>query len=264
MSPPSPSPIRADLRESGSLLELVIDVPKGNILTGAVMRALDGLLVEHAQRPELRLVTIRGEGRNFSYGASVEEHRRDSVREMLATFHGLIRRIGSYPVPVATLVEGRCLGGAFEVALASHFVLATRTAVFACPEIVLGVFPPVLAALGPARLGGALSERLLLTGAELGVDAAHAAGFVSAIVPDEIALEAFAHDWYRRTLAPLSATALRHGVRAARRGAQLGRCLSETLDAVERQYLDEVVASHDGNEGIEAFIGRRAPVWRNA
>jgi len=260
----APAPIRADLRESGGLLELVIDVPKGNVLTGTVMRALEALLVEHASRPELRLVTIRGEGRNFSFGASVEEHRRETVREMLTTFHGLIRRVASYPVPVATLVEGRCLGGAFELALASHFVLATRTAVFACPEIKLGVLPPVLAALGPARLGGALSERLLLTGAELGVDAAHAVGLVSAIAPDDVPLESFARDWYRQALAPLSAMALRQGVRATRRGAQLDVCLSETLAAIERQYLDEVVTSHDGNEGIEAFIARREPVWRNA
>ena len=260
----TPGPIRADLRESGSLLELVIDLPKGNILSGAVMRALDGLLAEHAARPELRLVTIRGEGRHFSFGASVEEHRRGSVREMLATFHALIRRVANYPVPVATLVEGRCLGGAFELALASHFVLATRTAVFACPEIKLGVFPPVLAALGPARLGGALSERLLLTGEELDVEAARAAGLVTEIATDDVTLESFAHDWYRRTLAPLSAFALRQGVRAARRGAQLDRCLNESLATVERQYLDEVVASHDGNEGIEAFIARRDPVWRNA
>lgn len=260
----SAGPIRANLRESASLLDLVIDVPKGNILTGEVMRALDGLLVEYESRPALRLVTIRGEGRNFSFGASVEEHRRDTVREMLTTFHGLIRRIASYPIPVATLVDGRCLGGAFEVALASHFVLATRTAVFGCPEIKLGVFPPVLAALGPSRLGGALSERLLLTGAELGVDAAHATGFVSAVVPEGVALDAFALDWFQRTLAPLSAIALRHGVRAARRGAQLEASLGDTLAAVERQYLDDVVKSHDGNEGIEAFLARREPVWRNA
>jgi cyclohexa-1,5-dienecarbonyl-CoA hydratase len=245
-------------------LELVIDVPKGNILSGAVMRALDGLLAEHASRPELRLVTIRGEGRNFSFGASVEEHRRDSAREMLTTFHALIRRIGSYPVPVATLVEGRCLGGAFEVALAGHFVLATRTAIFGCPEIKLGVFPPVLAALGPARLGAALSERLLLTGAELGVDAALATGFVSAIAPEGVTLEAFARDWYTANLAPLSAKALRHGVRAARTGAQLDLCLSEILADVEAQYLEDVVGSHDGNEGIEAFLARREPVWKHA
>jgi len=260
----APRPIRAELSESGSLLELVIDVPKGNILTGAVMRTLDELLVEHASRQQLRLVTIRGEGRNFSFGASVEEHRRDGVREMLTTFHGLVRRVASYPVPVAALVEGRCLGGAFELALACHFVLATRSAIFACPEIKLGVFPPVLAALGPARLGGALSERLLLTGAELGAEAGHTAGFVTAIASGDIPLDAFARRWHRETLEPLSAMALRQGVRAARRGAHIELCLGGTLAAIERQYLDEVVASHDGNEGLEAFIARRDPLWRNA
>ncbi|MBZ5522125.1 MAG: enoyl-CoA hydratase/isomerase family protein, partial [Acidobacteriia bacterium] len=69
----------------------------------------------------------------------------DRVRDAIVGGH-VIELGDGYPVPVAALVEGRCLGGAFELALCCHFVFAARSAVFACPEIKLGVFPPVLAA----------------------------------------------------------------------------------------------------------------------
>jgi DHA2 family multidrug resistance protein len=67
---------------------------------------------------------------------------------MLAAFHRTIRAVAAFPVPVAALVEGRCLGGAFELALACHYLFAKESAVFACPEVKLGVVPPVLAVLG--------------------------------------------------------------------------------------------------------------------
>jgi cyclohexa-1,5-dienecarbonyl-CoA hydratase len=250
--------------EDGAVLRIVMDRPKGNVLTGSVMLAIDGALREHAGDPALRLVTIEGAGGHFSYGASVEEHRREQVAQMLGTVHALIRRVGHYPVPVAALVRGRCLGGAFELALACHFVFATRDAVFACPEITLGVFPPALAALGGARLGGAWTERLLLTGGELDAESARALGLVTALVPEGEDLGAWALQWYAKTLKPLSAFALRQAVRAVRAGNGVDAALGEPLDAAEKRYLDELPPSHDGNEGIEAFLAGRPPKWKNA
>jgi cyclohexa-1,5-dienecarbonyl-CoA hydratase len=182
---------------------------------------------------------------------------------MLASFHGLVRELAAYPVPLAALVEGRCLGGAFEMVLCCHLIFATPSARFGCPEIKLGVFPPVLAAIGALRLGGALAERLILTGEELDAAAAERAGLVAAILgpdgdPEELLLA-----WYRARLRPLSAFALRQAARASRSGSGLLEALGRPLEAVERQYLGEVVASHDGNEGIEAFLARRPPVWRD-
>jgi cyclohexa-1,5-dienecarbonyl-CoA hydratase len=95
---------------------------------------------------------------------------------MLAGFHAMIRQVAAYPVPIAALVEGSCLGGAFELILACHFVFAAPSAVLGCPEIKLGVFPPVLAAIGSHRLGGPLAERLVMTGASIDAAVAERAG----------------------------------------------------------------------------------------
>lgn len=255
--------IVADGIEQGAVLRLTLNQPKGNILTGEMMRELESVLREHQGDRHLRLVVIRGAGGHFSFGASVEEHRRDRVREMLAAFHGFVRELAAYPVPVAALVEGRCLGGAFELALCCHLVLATPSARFGCPEIKLGVFPPVLAAIGAERLPGALAERLLLTGEEIDTATAERAGLVAAVLNGPDTDAAFL-DWYRQRLAPVSAFALRQATAAFRRHSTLVAALNENLPPIERQYLDDVVSSHDGNEGIEAFLARRSATWEDA
>lgn len=256
--------LRSELLEEGRVLRILLDHPKGNVLDRALMEELRDVLEVQRDLPHLRLVFLRGAGGNFSYGASVEEHRREQVESMLATFHGLARELAAYPVPVAALVEGRCLGGAFELALCCHLVFATPSASFGCPEIKLGVFPPVLAAIGSLRLGGAASERLVLTGQELGAEEALLAGLVSEVFEAEVEPEQALLAWYRRHLAPLSAFALRQATRAARTASGMLQALGVPLEALERQYVREVATSHDGNEGIEAFLARRPPSWRDA
>jgi cyclohexa-1,5-dienecarbonyl-CoA hydratase len=241
------------------VLRLELSRPKANILGAEMLGALEAALVEHRNDRSLRMVLLRGSGGHFSYGASVPEHRRDEVKSMLARFHSVARTMATYPVPIACAVEGKCLGGAFELVLCAHFTFASMNAIFACPEIKLGVFPPVLAAIGAERMPGAIAERLVLTGEEIDAATATTCGFVTRIVDGDP--EPAALDWYRKNLAPLSAHSLRVATAAVR--ARLIRAF-EHLAAVERRYLEELVPSHDGNEGIEAFIERRAPAWRDA
>lgn len=236
---------------------------KGNIFDSALMAALEAELRALESHHDLRAVVLTAAGNHFSFGASVEEHRAEAAAAMLTSFHRLIRVIAGFPVPIVAAVQGRCLGGAFEVALACHVVIADAQARFACPEIKLGVFPPVLAAIGDLRLGGALAERLLLTGDDIDVTEAARAGMVAAIAPDPGAVGGWARAWAAQRFGGLSAASLRQATRAGRLGSGLTARLAATLDALERQYVDELVPSHDGNEGIEAFLARRPPVWRH-
>lgn len=254
--------LRAELIEGGTLLEVVLDRPKGNVLTSRMMSELSAVLAEHRDRPDLRLVVLRGAGGHFSYGASIEEHRKDQAPALLQGFHRLVRQLASHPAPVAALVEGQCLGGGFELVLPCHFLFATPEARFGCPEIKLGVFPPVLAAIGPQRLGGLVAERMLLTGESIDTSEAWRLGLLTRVFEDGDPREALLA-WYRETLAPLSAFALRQGTRALRESAGWMIELDRTLQATEGQYLSEVLRSHDGNEGIEAFLARRKPEWSN-
>ena len=255
--------VNSTLLEDGTLLRLVLDRPKGNVLTLEMMKALSQALAAQAGNAHLRMVFIRGAGNHFSFGAAVEEHRKEQTPSMLAGFHAMIRQVAAYPVPVAALVEGSCLGGAFELILACHFVFAAPSANFGCPEIKLGVFPPVLAAIGGQRLGAPLMERLLLTGATIDAATVEKAGLATAIFSSGNTEEELM-EWYRRNLLPLSALSIRQANRVARIGSGILAALREPLDRIERQYVDELLASHDANEGIAAFIERRKPIWKDS
>ncbi len=254
--------VGATLMEDGTLLRLLLDRPKGNVLTSEMMRALSEALSLQQDNPRLRMVFIRGAGNHFSFGASVEEHRKEQAPAMLAGFHSMIRQVASYPVPIAALVEGSCLGGAFELILACHFVFAAPSAVFGCPEIKLGVFPPVLAAIGAQRLGGPLAEKLILTGATIDANSIKEAGLATAIFSSGNSEDELI-EWYRKTILPLSAFSIRQASRVARIGSGLAAALQASLDEIERRYVEELLEGNDGNEGIAAFIERRKPVWKD-
>ncbi len=256
--------IEARLEADGRVLWLTLNQPKGNILTIEMVGELGAALEAHREIAELKLVVLRGAGGNFSFGASVEEHRKQQAPAMLAGFHGFIRKLAAYPVPTAALVEGSCLGGGFEVALVCHFMFATAGARFACPEIKLGVFPPVLAAIGDRRLGGMVSERLLLTGSTMSAEQADRIGLLAALLTAEQDPAEALLAWYQKRLAPLSAFALRQATAAARRASGLLDDLDRNLAAAEQLYLEQLLPSHDGNEGIESFLERRKPVWKDA
>lgn len=256
------TPVKACVRQSrsedGGLLRVHVDAGKGNVWTGEVMAALAGALAEHAGAADVRMVLITAEGPHFSYGASVAEHRREQVAEMLSTFHNLLRALALHPVPVAAFVRGRCLGGAFEGVLACHLVFVAPDARFAVPEIKLGVFPPAFATLGPLRLPGAWAERLMLTGDELTADDAVRVGLaVPADAEDAVVA------WYRERLAPLSAASLRHAVAASREASGVAAAVGEALARAEARYLGDLLPSHDAGEGVAAFLDRRPPRWEH-
>lgn len=258
--------IRTESEDDGALRWIVLNQPKANVLSMAMMLEIGAALEAWKDDPDIKLVAIRGEGRAFSFGASVAEHTRDRAASMLQTFHAFCRQLAAFPTPVAAVVDGPCLGGAFELALCCHLVFATERATFACPEIKLGVFPPVLAAIGHLRLGGALAERLLLTGGNLKAPEAASTGWLAGTLTadEERPLAASLTAWYDANLAGLSAYTLRQAVKVSRRSSGMLEALGASLDRAEAQYLQEVVESFDGNEGIEAFLERRPTQWKNA
>jgi cyclohexa-1,5-dienecarbonyl-CoA hydratase len=253
--------IRGVRAHDDALLTLTIGRPPGNVFTAELMRDLTRHIHEAAGLPRLRLIVLQAEGEHFSYGAAVAEHTPDRVGQMLPVLRELVMAIASSPVPVAALVQGMCLGGAFEVVLACHFLFAARGARFALPEIRLGVFPPVAAALLPRRTSQALAERMILSGEELLIADLRRAGLIHTAAPaDE--LRARVEAWFEATLKRFSAASLREAVHASRQRLLAG--LEEELIKFEQDYLKRLARVRDADEGIHAFIERRNPQWSHA
>lgn len=252
------APLKVWLEADGALLRLRLNRPKANLIDHEMTAALDAALAAHLDHPRLAGVLIDAAGEHFSYGASIAEHLPDQVAPMLAEFHRLIRRMVASPVTILTTVRGQCLGGGLELALAGHLIFAAPDAKLGQSEIKLGVFAPAASCLLPELLGPARALDLLVSGRSIsGVEAA-AIGLAkeAAADPEQAAL-----DYFGEHLATKSASALRHAVKAARLDyvARIG----EKLAAVERLYLDELMAACDPIEGLGAFLAKRQPLWKH-
>ncbi len=242
----------------GALLRLRLNRPKANIVDATMIEALDGALARHADERDLLAVLIEAEGPHFSFGASVEEHLPESCAAMLQSLHALVRRMLDYPVPVLVAVRGQCLGGGLEVAMAGHMIFAAPDARLGQPEMMLGVFAPAASCLMPERMGQARAEDLLYSGRSVTADEALASGLVDMLAGDP---SAAALTWVKTHLAPKSASSLRLAVRAAR-GAFVRR-MTARLDEVEALYLNDLMATGDAVEGLNAFLEKRPAKWGN-
>jgi cyclohexa-1,5-dienecarbonyl-CoA hydratase len=110
------------------------------------------------------------------------------------------------------------------------------------------------------RVGTARATSAVLTGATRSAGAWHRDGLIERIAPDA-SLAASVDDWFDVTLGRWSAEALRHAVHAVR--VQAVDAATAWLPEVERIYLQELMSSSDAREGIQAFLEKRAPVWRD-
>ncbi len=251
-------PLKAWLERDGALLRLRLMRPKANIFDAAMIASLHAALDAHRPSPGLRGVLLDAEGPHFSFGASVEEHVAERCAGMLAALHALILALVEFPLPILVAVRGQCLGGGLEVALAGGPIFAHVDAQFGQPEIRLGVFAPAASCLLGWRVTQSAAEELLWSGRSISGSSALALGLVHTLAEDP---EAAALAWFDEHLAPRSAAALACAVAAVR--APRVRELRERLAEVERLYLDRLMKSHDANEGLAAFLERRAPSWEH-
>ncbi len=244
----------------GTWRRIRLDAPPGHILSLAMVQALIAAISDAGQRPGLKWLTIEGSRGQFSYGASIPEHLPERMSEVLPAMHRLMRLVLDFPAPTAALVDGRCLGGGFELALCCDAIVATSDATLGLPEIKLAALPPVAAALLPVRVGATRASRAVLTGDALPASYWHQAGLVS-VVPETATLYEAAFCWFARYLAPRPAVALRHAAHAARAvwRPQVEQAIAEN----EKRYLDELLASPDAEEGVRAWMEKRPPRWQD-
>jgi len=240
----------------GDVCELRLAAPPGNVIDRALCRELLSAVREQGQDRHLKAFILSAEGKHFSYGASVPDHVKGKMEEFLPAFHGVFHALAECSVPAVAAVRGLCLGGAFELASFSPFVVAEKSASFAVPEITLGVFPPVACLTLPWKIGGARAEELILTGRRMNAEEAKAAGLVNVLCGEgelESAVERFLDEHIR----PRSAAVLRFVTRVAR-GPLLDR-----LPELERAYIGDLMRLRDANEGIGAFLEKRKPQWED-
>lgn len=173
-------------RESDGVARMTIENDrKANILSIAVMESLLAELATLARDGALRAVVLTGRGeRSFIGGADVREMAaldQASAPAFIERLSSLCEAVRTLPVPVIARINGACLGGGLELAMACDLRVAATTATFAMPEVRLGIPSVIHAALMPRLIGSARARFMILTAAAIDAPRALDWGLVDAV-----------------------------------------------------------------------------------
>lgn len=245
--------------ESG-IARLTLNRPKAlNALNSALFTELASMLDDLEGQADLRAVLITGEGEKaFVAGADIAEMRDKTpdeahafARQALTT----IKRLERLPVPVVALVNGFCLGGGCELALACDWAVASDNAVFGQPEVLLGVIPGFGGTQRlPRRIGPAMALDLITTGRKIDAQEALRIGLVNQVM-SQTELEQYAE-----TLAKQLKVNGPKAVRSAKQAVHDG--MDQDLDsalALETSLFALGFAGSEQREGMTAFLEKRTP-----
>jgi enoyl-CoA hydratase len=258
------APVLVDIRDR--IATLTLNRPdKLNALNYETVDLLLRTLDELESDPGVRVLIVTGAGdRAFSAGADIREFSESvrqgtaaAVRDFVRRGQRMTARMESYRKPIIAAVNGYAFGGGCEITEAAPLAIASDRALFAKPEIRLGMPPTFGGTQRLARLSGRKrSLHLLLTGERFSAERALEVGLVNSVVPHGDLIPA-ARDLAAciASQSPLAVTAI---LTAVTRG--LNVAIDEGLQ-VEAEQFASLVPSRDLREGIDAWIERREPAF---
>ncbi len=239
--------------------EIVFDRPPLNVLNIEMMTEINHALKEFASDPTLKVVVITGTGKTFSAGVDVSEHTKEMVNEMITVFHEIFHNLNAISVPTIAFVNGAALGGGCEVAIFCDMVFASEKAKFGQPEIKVGVLPPIAAIMLPRIMDRKKALELVLTGDTISASEAKELGLVNQVLPVEGFEEKKSELINKFT--SLSGAVLKITKKSMYQTLELN--YPDAIKSVEDLYLNELMATVDANEGLQAFLEKRKPIWKD-
>ncbi|HEY5729056.1 MAG TPA: enoyl-CoA hydratase/isomerase family protein [Anaerolineales bacterium] len=237
---------------------LILNRAPLNVLDIAALTQFESALTELARDESIRILILRAEGKMFSAGVDVADHTPDKVGEMIPLFDRTCQLLANIPCPTLAVVHGHALGGGCELVLCCDLAVMAESAKIGQPEIQLAAFAPIAAMRLPLMVGYRAAADMLLTGRTLTADEALKIGLVNAVVSSD-GLEQWVEEKSAQLL-KLSRVALTMTKRALRSGFGAWDTAASEL---ERLYLDELMKTDDAQEGLNAFMEKRAAVWKH-
>lgn len=234
-----------------------------NAFNDGVIAELTRVFAELGADDELRAIVLGGHGKAFCAGADLawmkamagytwEENRADA--QGLAD---MLWAIQSCPVPVIARIHGDCYAGGVGLAAVCDIRVAASGVTFCLSEARLGLLPATIGPYVVRAMGESAARRYFTTAERFGAVEAHRIGLVHEAV-DAAALDA--------TVDALVAALVANGpqaVRACKRLVQdvAGRPIDAMLRADTARRIADIRASDEGREGVQSFLGKRAPAW---
>ena len=213
--------------------------------------------------PDLRAIVLGGHGKAFCAGADLswmramadyswDQNRADAEKlaEMLWTIY-------SCPLPVVGRVHGDCYAGGVGLAAVCDVLVAAEGVHFCLSEAKLGLLPGTIGPYVVRALGEQASRRYFTTAERFDAARAHALGFVP---------EAMAADALDAKVSEIVAALVTNGPAAVKACKRLvkdlaGHAIDAPLRADSARRIADIRASAEGREGVQSFLGKRAPAW---
>ena len=217
---------------------------------------------EAAAQGGLRVVVLAGAGKTFCAGADVAWMSKtvtytedDNLRDAMAMSR-MFAALDELPVPLVGRIHGAALGGGAGLAAVCDIVVAEEQALFGFTEVKLGILPAVISPFALAKIGRSAARELFLTGARFSAVRAREIGLVHKVVPTS-ELDA-AVDAYVQELLTGGPEAI--GAAKALIPQVWGRPLEAAMTVTAAAIAARRV-SNEGQEGLRAFLEKRAARW---
>jgi cyclohexa-1,5-dienecarbonyl-CoA hydratase len=245
--------------KSDGVARITLNRPKFNMMDIEMIVEINSLLESFVSDQDLKCVVFDAEGKHFCTGVEVGDHKPDKVDDMIPNFNRIFELLEQIDVPIVAVVQGFCLGGGMELAIACDVIVADKGASFGQPEIKVGFFPPYAAIRLPQLVGPAKAIEICTTGKFYNAEEARVLGMV-AHVAEEGQLSETAEKIIKE-IKGNSPLIIRLNKRAVRQHLGLG--FKQALAGVSDLFLNELMKTEDTLEGIASYEEKRKPEWKN-
>jgi enoyl-CoA hydratase/carnithine racemase len=247
---------------------LTLNDPPANTYTHEMMQQLDAAILDARMDESVQVIVITGNGEKFfCAGANIQ-----MLSDVTPTFkyyfclhaNETLSRLEQTPKLVIAAINGHCVGGGLEVAMAADLRIARQGAgKMGLPEVNLGVLPGTGGTQRLVRVvGKSKAIELMATGNLFDFEKGQALGLVNQIFDGETAEDFLAQvlDYAREFTTPNKAA---HAVGRIKRSVQTGAEIPfESALALERELQQQLFQSEDAKEGIEAYVSKRKPEFK--
>lgn len=242
---------------------LTIQKPPANALSSTLIKDIDGKLDDIENDDDIKAVLLKGEGKFFSAGADIKEftglQNASDYQSLSENGQKIFNRIEHFSIPVIAAIHGAALGGGLELAMSCHIRFVTESAKLGLPELTLGIIPGFAGTQRlPHYVGTAKAYEMLLSGTPISGSEAHRYGLANRVVSDdEIFDEAFK---LAENIASKSKPTINHIMHLIpyTKSDKFNEGVQE-----EAKAFGEIFGCDDAKEGIQAFLEKRKPNFRD-